>query len=149
MLKRDSMFSDVIDFHGGINKILEEHNKGFKLSYIIENEYPSALDCRCGSKLTEIRSIINPRRYALWLCGPEPRVKTRRKRKVVIKKYRRTFRMAMMAAFLVAPLRNRPFYRCESCGNRMGFYQAIATNIIKVEPMPPGAVPYYLDHDKS
>jgi DNA-directed RNA polymerase subunit RPC12/RpoP len=109
---------------------------GFRLPYTIEIKSETGLDCRCGSKLTEVTSIIDAFKYALFVCGPEPRVKTRAKRKIALKKYRRKFINTKLAAILIAPLRNRPSYICESCGNRMGFYQAMAESIIKVEPMP-------------
>jgi hypothetical protein len=34
-------------------------------------------------------------------------------------------------------------FRCISCKRLVGFYHAIGRNLIKVEPMPPGALPYY------
>jgi hypothetical protein len=120
---------------------------GFRSSFTTEVSKDTNLDCRCGAKLTETRSVINPYKYALFINGPEPRVKTRAKRKIALKKFREKFKRTMLGACLAAPLRNRPSYVCNSCGRIMGFYEAIGTNIIKVEPMAPGANIFY--HDQS
>lgn len=104
-----------------INNYFNKHSKldTFKSSYLDEILEESSLDCKCGSKLTSVISYINPYRYAFFILGPEPKVKTRAKRKIVLKKYRRKFRNIMLSVRLLAPLRNKPMYICNNCGNKM------------------------------
>jgi len=115
----------------------------FKPPYVSELSNHSQLDCRCGNKLTEVYQAINPDKYALFICGPAPRVKTRRKRKVALKKYRRKLKLAKLGALMASAMWHRPYYFCEKCGTRMGFYEAIGRNLIKIEPMRSGADPIY------
>ena len=137
-----------------IAQIISESTKPrFTPNYLVEIKCQTQLDCRCGGKLIEVTSIIAPNKYALWSLGPMPNVKTRRKRKIARLKYRRKFNRLKLAAILIAPLHYmRPTYICDKCGNRMGFYQAIGTNLVKVEPMRLPVELYYLDefsNDKS
>lgn len=126
----------MIDFD--IIRLIGNH-AAFNPSYTVETKCPSELKCHCGRLLDDVRNIVVPRKYALFVCGTEPRVKTRKKRKVALKNYRRKFRRVFFAASLVNPLRNRPTYVCSTCGSHQGFYQAIARNIVSVDPLPMGA----------
>lgn len=109
-----------------------------KPNYIKETKRESELDCSCGGKLTEVSSIIDPVKYALCQCGPKPKVKTRRKRKIALAKYRRRFKQTVLCFYMAAPISRRKHYICETCGKIMGMYEAIGRNIIKVELLPMG-----------
>jgi len=121
-----------------IAQIISESTKPrFTPNYLVEIKRQTQLDCRCGGKLIEVTSLIDPNKYALWSLGPMPNVKTRRKRKIARVKYRRKFNRLKLAAILMTPLySHKPHYICFKCGTRMGYYEAIGSNMIKVEPMP-------------
>lgn len=99
---------------------------------------PTSLTCTCGGVLHE-RRIPPPKLPGL---GPR-RSRNRRIRKKQLKRWARTHGRLIMAMHIIRQTSRPMGYRCASCRRHVGFYHAIATNMIKVEPMPPGALPFY------
>lgn len=93
------------------------------------------MTCTCGGKLRDVRTIVVP--------TYRPR---HHRKKRIRKKWRKKWERenaARVHVGVMMGLMQRPTFRCEKCGKRDGFYSAAARNLIKVEPLPEGALPLY------
>lgn len=96
------------------------------------------LTCTCGGILHERMAPPIPR------LKPGPRQsRNRRIRKKQIKKWARAHARLIMAMNIIRQTSRPMGYRCASCKRHVGFYEAIGRNVIKIEPMPGGALPIY------
>lgn len=93
------------------------------------------MKCQCGGLLRP--DYTNHYKSLARLAGPEPNHKKKRIQKKLMKKWSRR----MATVIVIQPLSRT--LRCSSCKKQQGFYQAIAHNIFKVEPLPPGAAAIY------
>jgi len=96
------------------------------------------LTCSCGGVLHEHATAPPPK----ILPGPR-RSRNRRIRKKQFKKWARTTGRALLYIHMAITAMRPMSYRCTSCKRHVGFYQAVAQNIFRVEPMPMGALPIY------
>ena len=103
---------------------------------------PTGLQCSCGGVLHEL--IPDPRPP---LLKDPPRSKNRRIRKKQEKRWREENRWMFFLHGAMNAIK-RGGYICGSCGQHAGFYDAIARNCFKVEPMPmQSALTYIYDQD--
>ena len=101
---------------------------------------PTDLKCSCGGVLHE--KLLDPRPP---LLKDPPRSKNRRIRKKQEKRWREENRWRF---FLHGAMNVIKCYICGTCGRHEGFYNAIAKNCFKVEPMPmPSALTYIYDQE--
>ena len=105
---------------------------------------PTSLVCICGAPLQMHASLGLQALEAALLgaVGAPPKHRKRRIQKKWEKQYREKCRpFILMHAAWNATV--KPVFVCTKCGARQGYYRAIANNLFKVEPMPPGALPIY------
>ena len=93
------------------------------------------MTCTCGGRLREFHTIIVPE-------YDPPHHRKKRIRKKWRKRWERE-NPILRGVCAMAGLMQRPWYRCEKCGKRDGFYSAVGRNFIKIEPLPDGALPLY------
>ena len=98
----------------------------------------SGLKCSCGGPLHK----FDPVTYNIIKNMKMPRYsRKKRLRKKFIKKWR-IENIGDITLLMMNGMRPHGF-KCGKCQRREGFYDSIARNIIKLEPLPEGALPVY------
>jgi hypothetical protein len=99
------------------------------------------MKCSCGGFLCEVRTIVLPE-------SEPPHHRKKRIRKKWRKRWERTEAVVRGVSARVG-LMVHPSYRCEKCGRREGFYSAMGRNLIQIEPLPSGALPFIYDRERE
>ena len=108
---------------------------------------PTGLKCSCGGDLAKYEPLREKIEAARIAAGKPRHAKTFRLQKKFHKAWVEKHRVCLMGTMILGAL-GPPKLRCLKCGRPTGFYQAMAHNMFKIEPMPQGAVPVY-DRDVS
>lgn len=121
-----------------MNNIIKNRAKIFE-QFKQEVSEKTDLNCSCGENLYKMKSKYDSFDMAKMIAGNPRYSKKARLRKKFAKQYdikfRKCYSMILMTSYLRQPLG----YACIKCGKRYSFYNAIASNMIKIEPLPEGA----------
>ncbi len=112
-----------------------------RLDFFVGREVPgrtTELKCSCGGPLQEVRHLADV---------PMPSKPTHKKRRILKKRMKRWEQEVEARALVFAAMfaMQRPMYRCVFCGRKAGFYDTMARNLFRVEPLPVNAVPFYTE----
>lgn len=99
----------------------------------------TGLKCTCGGVLHDDAGVGRRARELAELGVPRPRHRKKR----ILKKRMKAWAGTIGVVQAVSRMMLRPGYICGACGQRSGFYAAIGRNLIQVQPMPPGAKPFF------
>jgi hypothetical protein len=98
---------------------------------------PTRLTCPSCAGVLHDAVVPLPKLYN----GP-PKSKNRRIRKKQLKRWFAKTRLLRMVNIAIGAMGPRGWV-CAGCHRRVGFYEGIARNMFKVEPLPPVALPIY------
>lgn len=115
-----------------------------KYAKMVGQGQPTSLVCVCGAPL-QMHASLGLEALEVVLrgaVGAPPKHRKKRIQKKWMRQYKEKCR-PLILAHAAMNAAGKPIFVCAKCGARQSFNMAVARNIFKVEPLPPGALPLY------
>ena len=98
--------------------------------------------CSCGGPLVKYEPVRQRIQESIAAVGKQRYASTKRLQKKHHKQWVEKHHQTLMMGLIVGAI-GPPQFRCKSCRRIIGFYETVARNIFRVEPLPPGALPIF------